>query len=75
MIKNGDRTLNILSITKLFKNIQVFDLADVAIIGDYKFILGSDTIDFKKTTIKNKELPKLNLKKYKYKNHKKHFLM
>jgi spermidine synthase len=75
MIKNGDRTLNILSVSKLFKYIEVIDLADIAIIGDYKFILGSDTIDFKKTTIKNKELQKLNLKKYKYKNHKKHFFM
>ena len=75
MIKNGDRTLNILSISKLFKNIEVIDLADIAVIGDYKFVLGSDTVDFKKETIKNKELQKLNLKKYKYKNHKKHFLM
>jgi len=75
IIKNGDRTLNILSITKLFKNIQIIDLADLTIIGDYKFIMGSDTVDFKKTNIKNKELPKLNLKKYKYKNHKNHFFM
>mgnify|MGYP000088092065 FL=1 len=75
MIKNGDRTLNILSISKLFKNIEVIDLADIAVIGEYKFILGSDTIDFKKTALKNKELPKLKLKKYDYKNHKKHFLM
>ena len=75
MMKNGDRTLNILSISKLFKNIEVIDLADIAIIGDYKFVFGSDTIDFRNTKIRNKELPKLKLKKYNYKNHKKHFLM
>jgi len=75
LIKNGDRTLNILSVSKLFKYMEIIDLADISVIGDYKFIFGSDTIDFRKTNMKNKELPKFNLKKYKYKNHKNHFLM
>ncbi len=63
MIKNGDRTLNILSIVKLFKNIQVIDLADMAIIGDYKFIMGSDTIDFKKNNYKKQGITKIKFKK------------
>jgi len=75
LMKNGDRALNILSISKLFKNIEIVDLADLAIIGDYKFVFGSDTIDFRNTNIQNKHLEKLKLKKYDYKNHKNHFLL
>ena len=56
LIKNGDRALNILSISKLFKNIEIVDLADLAIVGDYKFVFGSDTIDFRNTNIQNKYL-------------------
>jgi len=75
LIKNGDRALNILSISKLFKNIEIVDLADLAIVGDYKFVFGSDTIDFRNTNIQNKYLEKMKLKKYDYKKHKNHFLL
>tara|TARA_B100000900_G_C20555944_1_gene706829 strand:+ start:705 stop:1700 length:996 start_codon:yes stop_codon:yes gene_type:complete len=75
LIKNGDRSMNILSITKMFKYMEIIDLADVAIIGQYKFVFGSNTIDFKNTSIQNKHLEKLNLKKYDYKKHKNHFLI
>ncbi len=75
LIKNGDRALNILSISKLFKNIEIVDLADLAIVGDYKFAFGSDTIDFRNTNIQNKHLEKIKLKKYDYKRHKTHFLL
>ena len=75
LVKNGDRSLNIVAVSKLFKYMEVIDLADISIIGDYKFVLGSDTLDLRNTKNQNKYLEKLDLKKYHYKNHQNHFLI
>ena len=66
-IKNGENQKNILSVSQVFKHMDMFIINKVTFLGDYKFIMGSNTIDFRNASTKNSETRELcKNKKVKY---------
>jgi len=77
-IKNGENRKNIVSVSEVFKYMDMFVINKQTFLGDYKFILGSNTVDFRNASTKNKETHDLcNKKEVKYydiKSQKGHYL-
>lgn len=62
-IKNGENQKNIVSVSEVFKFMDMFVINKVTFLGDYKFILGSNTVDFRNASTKNEETRDLCKKK------------
>jgi spermidine synthase len=74
LVKNGGNLENYIRLSNIFSKIDIFGIElKIFSIYKYNFIICSDTVRFRRSTIKNDILLNLNLSKYNYKNHKNYF--
>lgn len=78
LIKNGENQSNILAVARIFKNMDMYVINRMTFLGDYKFIIASQTLDVRNSPIVNNETRKLCENKkvsfYDINTQKKHFI-